>query len=60
LLSLIVFGPKKLPEIGKSLGRSINEFKKSMNTEEAKAPAEPSKGEATVTTAGAADSNEEK
>ncbi len=25
---LIFFGPSRLPELGKSLGRSINEFKK--------------------------------
>jgi sec-independent protein translocase protein TatB len=28
VVALIVFGPKKLPEIGKSLGRMMNEFKK--------------------------------
>jgi TatA/E family protein of Tat protein translocase len=28
VIALIVFGPKKLPEIGKSLGRGISEFKK--------------------------------
>ena len=28
ILALIVFGPRKLPEIGKSLGRGIAEFKK--------------------------------
>lgn len=27
LIALVVFGPKKLPEIGKALGRSIKEFK---------------------------------
>lgn len=26
--ALIVFGPDKLPEIGKALGRSLKEFKK--------------------------------
>ncbi|WP_017755252.1 twin-arginine translocase TatA/TatE family subunit [Calidifontibacillus oryziterrae] len=29
LLALIVFGPKKLPEIGKATGQTIREFKKS-------------------------------
>lgn len=33
-LALIIFGPKKLPEIGKSLGKSINEFKRSINSDE--------------------------
>jgi sec-independent protein translocase protein TatA len=27
IVALIVFGPKKLPELGKSLGRGIHEFK---------------------------------
>jgi sec-independent protein translocase protein TatA len=28
VIALIVFGPKKLPELGKSLGKGIAEFKK--------------------------------
>jgi sec-independent protein translocase protein TatA len=28
VVALLVFGPKKLPEIGKSLGRGLAEFKK--------------------------------
>jgi len=31
ILALIVFGPRKLPEIGKSLGKSLSEFKKASN-----------------------------
>jgi len=31
VIALIVFGPRKLPELGKSLGKSINEFKKASN-----------------------------
>jgi len=27
VIALIVFGPKRLPELGKSLGRSIHEFR---------------------------------
>jgi len=28
LIALLVFGPKKLPELGKSLGKGLKEFKK--------------------------------
>jgi sec-independent protein translocase protein TatA len=33
-IALFVFGPKKLPELGKSLGESIKGFKKAMNEKE--------------------------
>ncbi|MRH42466.1 twin-arginine translocase TatA/TatE family subunit [Aquibacillus halophilus] len=29
VIALIVFGPKKLPEIGKATGQTLREFKKS-------------------------------
>jgi len=29
VVALIIFGPGKLPEVGKSLGRTIKEFRKS-------------------------------
>lgn len=28
VVAILVFGPKKLPEIGKAIGKSISEFKK--------------------------------
>ncbi len=31
VIALLVFGPKRLPEIGSGLGKSIREFKQSMN-----------------------------
>lgn len=29
VLALIIFGPKKLPEIGRAVGQTLKEFKKS-------------------------------
>lgn len=29
IIALLLFGPKRLPEMGKSLGKAIHEFKKS-------------------------------
>lgn len=28
VIALVIFGPAKLPEIGKGLGKSLNEFKR--------------------------------
>ena len=51
IIALIVFGPKRLPELGRSLGKGIREFKGSVSgddkdEDERKAPAEiePSPG----------------
>ncbi len=46
-IALIIFGPKRLPEIGGAMGKTLNAFKKSINevTDSAKAdpppPAQP-------------------
>ncbi len=48
-IALLVFGPKKLPELGKGLGDGIRSFKDSMrNTEEA-----PAKADVTISSSGA-------
>ncbi|MBY7144648.1 twin-arginine translocase TatA/TatE family subunit [Virgibacillus sp. NKC19-3] len=31
VLALIIFGPKKLPEIGRAAGKTLHEFKNSAN-----------------------------
>ena len=31
IVALIIFGPKKLPEIGRQIGRALNEFKRASN-----------------------------
>lgn len=31
VLALLLFGPKKLPEIGKSVGKALGEFKRASN-----------------------------
>jgi sec-independent protein translocase protein TatA len=31
IIALLIFGPKKLPELGKGLGKSIKDFKDAMS-----------------------------
>ena len=33
VIALVMFGGKKLPEIARALGKSLNEFKKGVNDE---------------------------
>jgi len=33
IIALVIFGPKKLPELGSSLGRGMREFKSSISGE---------------------------
>ncbi|WP_406678680.1 twin-arginine translocase TatA/TatE family subunit [Moorella sp. ACPs] len=34
LAAVIIFGPKRLPELGRGLGRTINEFKKGLDADD--------------------------
>jgi len=38
IIVLVIFGPGKLPELGGSLGRAIQGFKKAMNDPDPKQP----------------------
>ena len=42
IIALVVFGPKRLPDLGKSLGKGIREFKGSVTGETDDAGAGPS------------------
>ena len=42
VVALLVFGPKRLPEIGRSLGRGMREFKDSVTGQDDKAELPPS------------------
>ena len=44
-LALLVFGPRKLPELGKGLGEAIRGFKSSINGGEAAPPASSTRAE---------------
>jgi sec-independent protein translocase protein TatA len=49
IIALVVFGPKRLPELGHSLGKGIREFKGSLsgeNDDEDERPASPREIEA--------------
>lgn len=35
VIALIIFGPGKLPDVGRAIGKSIKEFKGAMSTEKA-------------------------
>ena len=48
VIALVVLGPKRLPEAGRSLGKSLRDFKDALNGIHEEAPAEP---KPTITTA---------
>jgi sec-independent protein translocase protein TatA len=50
IIALLVLGPKKLPEVGRSIGHGIREFKGSIS--EKAEPAKPLEGDAASHTAG--------
>jgi len=39
MIALLVFGPRRLPEMGNALGRALGEFKKSINDVQQPTPA---------------------
>ena len=51
ILALIMFGPKRLPEIGRQLGKFLNEFRRASNEFKAQVEAEMQKIEAETTKA---------
>ena len=40
VVALLVFGPKRLPEMGRSLGKGMREFKDSVTGKDEETPAE--------------------
>jgi sec-independent protein translocase protein TatA len=52
IVALLVFGPKRLPEMGRSLGKGMREFKDSISgKDDEPTPLPPPREEATVPTA---------
>jgi sec-independent protein translocase protein TatA len=41
IIALVVFGPKRLPELGRSLGKGIREFRSSVSGEGHDEPEQP-------------------
>jgi sec-independent protein translocase protein TatA len=54
VIALIIFGPKKLPSLGKGLGDGIREFRKATSGEGDKEEPAPDAGASAVNTASAA------
>ena len=40
MIALLIFGPRRLPEMGSALGKALGEFKKSMNEAPSPAPSD--------------------
>jgi len=45
VIALLVLGPKRLPEVGRSVGRGMREFKDSISGEEKKPELPPRSGD---------------
>ena len=45
VIALLVFGPKKLPELGSGLGKAIKDFKHAMNDSSSETKTEAPKAE---------------
>jgi sec-independent protein translocase protein TatA len=41
IIALVVFGPKRIPELGRSLGKGIQEFKGTIGGDHAESPTPP-------------------
>lgn len=52
IIALVVFGPKRLPELGNSLGRGIREFKESVSGEKSEDEVKALSASQTTTTPG--------
>jgi len=60
LVVLLVFGPKRLPEMGRSLGKGMREFKDSISGKDDPAELSPPQEETTVVPATAHDETKTK
>jgi len=49
IIAGLIFGAKKLPEIGKGLGKGIQEFKKGISGQEEEPPSKPKEIEKDMT-----------
>ena len=49
IIALLVFGPKKLPELARGIGEAMKEFKKTMHSVDEPEPIAPVVAQASVT-----------
>lgn len=59
IIALVIFGPKKLPEIGKAIGKGINEFKDAVSGDKKIAKEKPAKAETIDVETGATNSHKQ-